>query len=243
MPASACLSATKLSRALAQVLLDARHLRAAERRLQLAHAVVEPEQRRVVHAGDRALGVRAVDAEGARARDRLGDAAVARHEHAALGGGDVLDGVEAEGRVVAEEADVRALPAGAERDGAVFDDLEPVLLGERQDGRHLARNAGEVHERDGARARRDGGGDAIGGDVARRRIGVDEDGTRADPLDAVHGGDVRQRRRDHLVARLEPEVQIRKVQRRHARADRHAVRAAAGERGELGLERLALARA
>ena len=73
-----------------------------------------------------------------------------------------------------------------------------------------------------------------------RRIAIDEHRPRADPLDGVRRGDVGLRGDDHLVARPEAEVQIRQVQRGHARADAHAVRVRSHERGEFRLEGFAL---
>ena len=105
---------------------------------------------------------------------------------------------------------------------------------------HVARDPDEVDEQQTFRARGDRGLDAISGDVARRRVAVDEHRPRADPLDRVRRRHVRLRRHDHLVAGAESEVQAREVQRRHAGADRHRVGAGAHERRELGLERLAL---
>ena len=53
-------------------------------------------------------------------------ALVPAHEHAAFAGGDVLHRIEREAAGVAEQADVRAVAARAERDRAVLDDLQAV---------------------------------------------------------------------------------------------------------------------
>ena len=85
----------------------------------------------------------------------LDDGRVVGREHPALAGGEVLGGVEAEGREAADRADLAAAVPGLRRVRGVLDHREPVARGERADRVHLAGPARHVHRHQGPGAGRD----------------------------------------------------------------------------------------
>ena len=98
-------------------------LREADRAREVREAVVEPEPVVVepAHVGRAALVALGVDRDLVRLR--------AEREHAALAGGELLVGVEAERRGMPAAADRDAVGVdGAERLAGVLDDRQPVCL-------------------------------------------------------------------------------------------------------------------
>ena len=75
-----------------------------------------------------------------------------QHQGAALAGGEVLVGVEAEGDEISRRsADRSALPGGAERLRGVLDDAQLVPAGDGVEAVAVDRQAGEIDRDDGAR--------------------------------------------------------------------------------------------
>ena len=96
-----------------------------------------------------------LEAEVAQAAAALGQAVVVGDDHAALAGGDMLVGVEAEGADVAEAAAGPSLVGLAMHLGGVLDDLQAVLPRDVQQRVHIHRQAVDMHHHDGLGARRD----------------------------------------------------------------------------------------
>ncbi len=197
--------------------------------LQRVHAVVAADGRVLVFAD------RAVHAGAPAALCELG---VVRHDHARVTErAERLRGLEAETAERAERAHVSPVQARAERLCRVLHDRHPVRRGERDELVHARGLAVEVHDEHGARARAERRTNTI--DVERERLGVDVDEHRAgsDAHDALDGGEERERRRDHLVARSDAERQERAHERVRAARDPDGV-ARAQKLRRCGLERL-----
>ncbi len=141
----------------------------------------------------------------------LGQRVVVGHGQAALGGGDDLDGVEAEdGDVgVAAVADGLALVAAADGVRGVLDDAEAVALGEAGDALHVAALPCEMDRHDdlgkpprgfslGQLGRQ--GGDA---EVVGPRIDIDEIDVGAAVARAVGAGQEGVSRAPEHVARTQ----------------------------------------
>ncbi len=108
-----------------------------------------------IHAVRRRSAPRPAGAAARTARPRR---CVGQHQAAALGGGDVLVGMEAEGHQVAERADAPCRASVAPKACAASSiTRRPWLLGDRVEAVAVHRQAGEVHRHDGAGARRDRG--------------------------------------------------------------------------------------
>ena len=170
---------------------------------QLVEAVELDEPDRGVDVGEMRAkpGADASSTTGAARRDATrsrGDAEVAPEPHparklvvvgrdrAAFAAGDVLHGIEAEAREIADRADHPAAIGGAESVRGVFDDAQPCsrAIAECVE---VARKAGVVDGHHGSGPRRDQAGDVVeverdrvGSDVAEDRAGAGrEDGLRA----------------------------------------------------------------
>ena len=157
---------------------------------------------------------------------RAASASSRQREHAALAGGEILVGVEAEAGDVADRADLAAV--GEPRLGGVrgvLDEPQPVPLAGRLERRQVARVPRVVHRHDGARARRHGGLDRRGVEAERRLVDVAEDRPGAGAHDHVGRGGPGQRRRDDLVAvsLADAERAQREVHRGRAGGDRERV--------------------
>ena len=142
---------------------------------------------------------------------------------AALDGGHVLVGMEAEAHQVAEAADAPPAPGGTDGVCRVLDDAQPVPRGDVVQPLHVHRQPGEVHRQDGARARRDRRLGLPEVDVARVEPDVDEHRPCADTHDHVRRRHEAQRRRDDLIAPAYAAGEQRHLQpggRRGLRADR-----------------------
>ncbi len=166
-------------------------------------------------------------------------ALVVQDEASALGGRDVLVGVEAERHEVPEGADPPPLPGAAEGLGRVLDDAKPVLPRDRVQAVAVDRKAGQVDRDDRAGPRRDRRLDASEVDVPGDGIDVDEDGPRPDLQDHVGRGDPGERGRDHLVPGPHPGDPQRDLHRAGARVEGPDGPPAEHLR-KLGLERLHL---
>ena len=147
-------------------------------------------------------------------------AGVAERDHAALAGGDLLVGVEAEHGRVAAAADRRAVGvAGAQRLAGVLDDRQVVAARDRLEGAHLGRVAEDVHGQDRLRALGDRRLGRLGVEVERHRVDVREHRARALVQRRVRGGHERERAGDHLVAPFHPHRAQREVQAGRAAGD------------------------
>ena len=149
--------------------------------------------------------------------------ATRRGHQAALAGGDVLDGMEAEGRQVGERAHPPAPVLGAERMRRVLDEREPAVAREGAERVEVSRLAGVVDGHDGAGAPGEPGRDVGGVHVQRVAPHVGEDG---DPALVQHGVGRRgegKRGNDDLVPRPDAGRERCRVERGRARADRDRV--------------------
>ena len=201
--------------------VDALELGDAERRLQVRQPQVAA-QLLVQEASS------LPEAEIAERAQTLGEGVVVGQHHAALTGRDQLVGVEAEG---AQRPEAAAAPPrrargratrevfGAVRFGGVLDDREAVRLGELEHRVHVDRVAVDVDGHDRPRARADPRRDLDPIHAPRLRIAVDEHGYGARVQHRADARDDRERRQDHLVARLELECGDRGLERRGAVAD------------------------
>jgi hypothetical protein len=125
-----------------QVVLEARR-----------HHLVVPTR----HLGGEAVEGVAVHAVQAHHPGPVRELFVARHQHAALAGGDGLVGVEAEhGGGGRQRADLAALVGGGQCMRGVLDHRQAVTGGDGVHGVHVGRQPGVVHRDDGLGARRDG---------------------------------------------------------------------------------------
>jgi hypothetical protein len=95
-------------------------------------------------------------------------------------GAQVLARIEAEAAGVAEAADRAVLVDRAVRLARVLDHLEPVALGDLEDGVHVGRVAVEMDRHDRLRLRRDLRLDLV--DVHRERDRIDVDEHRRAPV-------------------------------------------------------------
>ncbi len=111
----------------------------------------------------------------------------------------------------------------AVRLGAVLDHRQVVAIRDLHDARHVGREAEDVDDDDGRRARRDLRLDRLGVERERVRVDVGEDGDREVLEDATDGGAPRERRGDHLVAGLHAGAVEREHQRRRPAVHRQPV--------------------
>ena len=104
--------------------------------------------------------------------------------------------------------------------GGVFEDHQPMRVGDRLEGVHGGRVAVEMDGHDGPRTRRDRGLDGGRRQGKRERVDVGEHGGRARDGDRVGGGREGERGDDDLVARTDPGGEQAQVQCRGPRVDR-----------------------
>ena len=78
------------------------------------------------------------------------EVSVVGEEHAAFAGVEVLAGLEAEAADVANGPEAAVSPRCAVGVGGVLDDAQVVLLGDREHGVHVAGQAAEVDDENGA---------------------------------------------------------------------------------------------
>ena len=115
-------------------------------------------------------------------------------------------------------------------------DLQPVRVGDRADAVPVGHVADQVRDEDRARARADHRLDRVDVDVVGVGLDVDEHRHEPGAHDRRDVGGERDRRRDDLVAGLQPEQLDREIQRRRARVAHHAP-ALAEQLGDALLER------
>ena len=126
------------------------HLHDAHGSADLAHPVVQPHVLDLVGAGVAAVGEHAlVDAEGTLLGDAVGQVVAAGDDHAALAGGDVLDGVEREAADVADQAHVacrrRVAPSATAASSTTY---RSCAAGDLHQAVHVHRQAEVVHQAD-----------------------------------------------------------------------------------------------
>jgi len=173
---------------------EALHLDDADGGVEVAEAVI------VAEAGvgePTATRVAALVAEGAA---HVGEFFVVGDDHAAFAGGDLFIGVEAEDADAAEGADLAAFVGTAEAFAGVFDEGDFVAGGDGGDFVHADGVAEGFDGEDGFGFGGDGGFDFVGIEVEGLGVDVDEDGSGADHLDDVGGGDEGEGGGDDLVA-------------------------------------------
>ena len=123
----------------------------AHRRRHLVHPVVEPDPR--VGQPVAVFGAALVDEASQLDRDRV----VVGRDQPALGGGQLLVGIEAVHGGVPVGADVSAANRRADGFAGILDHRQPVLLGNHVDRLDVARIAKDVDRHDRPGARCDGG--------------------------------------------------------------------------------------
>ena len=220
-------------RALRENALDPAHLREAQSAIQFGEAIVVTEQAMIQPSVRRPAALIAERA------NRLGELAIAGDEHSAFARGDRLVGIEAEDSKVAEAADGPAAVLRAKGLAGVLNHPGSVAGGKLQDGIEVGGTAEGVDDEDGARAGRDGTGDAGWVEVEREGIDVRENRRCALVKNGVGGGDEREGRENHLVAFTDSQGRQTEVQAGRARGQGHAVRHA-DEAGDGFLELLEL---
>src|SRR5207247_6534333 len=127
------------------------------------------------------------------------EALLRQNQGTALGRGDVLVGMKAEGDEVAERAQGAYAPARAERLGGVFDDPEGFPAGDRIQAVAIDRQPGEIDGDQRAGRRRERRFDLLQVDVPGARIDIDEHRARADLEHDIGGGDPGKGRGNYLV--------------------------------------------
>ena len=166
----------------------------------------------------------------------LDERLVVDEQRAALAAGDVLRLVEGERPEGADRPQRPAAVGGVDALRGVLDEQQVVRLRQRAEGVHVTGDPAVVDGDDRPRALRDGVGGALGVDVQRGGIDVDEDRRRAAQDERVGGRDERERRHDDLVAGADAAEQRGHLQRPRAGVrHEHARRA-----GELGQQPLAV---
>ena len=136
-----------------------------------------------------------------------------RDEPTLAAGRDDLVLAEGEGGRVAEAPDRQAVYLCAVRLGAILDDVDAALPGQRHDRRHVRRPAAKMHRDDRLGSGRDRGGDGFGIDVAAVPVDIDEHRDGADQPDAEGRCHESARRDDHFVAGADAEGLQRELER------------------------------
>lgn len=134
--------------------------------------------------------------------------------------------MEAEAAEIADRAQRAALVAGRDTLRCVLDDGQSVPSRDRHDRVHLAADAGIMHHRDHARARRDCGIDHTLVQVECILADVDKDRYAAAQHECIRGRNEGEGRHDDLVAVGDVEQQRRHVERRRARMGQESLGAA-----------------
>ena len=98
--------------------------------------------------------------------DTLGQGGIETRDCAAFDGGHVFIGMETKADHVTGGADQAAMIARANGVCRVFNNAQVVVLGERLNGRHVYRQASEMHRDHRTRARIDGGRNRSGSEIA-----------------------------------------------------------------------------
>ena len=148
---------------------------------------------------------------------------VVGEHHPALGGGELLVGVEAVDGRVAERAELAPVVRAVDRLAGVLHPGQAVALGDLHQRGHLGRVAEDVDDQDRLGAGRDGRLDRRRVHVERERVDLGEHRRGAGEQDRVGGRDERERRGDDLVARPEAERVQAEVQAGGAARHGHGV--------------------
>ena len=130
----------------------------------------------------------------------LGQLVVVSREQAPFDRGHVLDGIETEGRGLADRANLLAVVFRAHGVGRVLDDDQPVALGDGPDPIEVARLPGHVDGKNCFGSRRDSRFDLRSVDVERIRLDVDKNRHCALVDDHARGGGPRDGRGDDFIA-------------------------------------------
>jgi hypothetical protein len=149
---------------------------------------------------------------------------LARQDHAAFAGNDVLGHVEREAAEVADRADVLAVVLRLDGVRAVLDDLELVLPRQRHQLVHFAGPPREVNRHDGTRALAQLGSHLNRIDVQRAGVDVGQHRRRPGVNDGVDRCAKGQRRGDDFVARPDAGGQQGKMKCSGAGVQRHGMR-------------------
>ena len=118
---------------------------------------------------------------------------------------EILCGIEAKSRGVAEASDATSAIARPMRLGRIFEDSQAVTHGDFIYGVHVRGAAVEMNGQDGAGARRDGAREKLGVEVRRGGINIHEHGLRTAISNRLGGGEEGVRRGDDFVALLNTE--------------------------------------
>ncbi len=210
----------------------------ADRRQQVAQAVVEPHLD-VLEVGGRLPGL------GRQVADTVGDGGVRRHDHPPAARRGDLVAVEREHADVAERPG-RTLPVGgSERLGGVLHQRDAVLAAQRGDRVVVGALAVEVdHDGGGRQPSAVAGGRQRLGEQRRvhvptRPLAVDEHRVGAAVDDGVGAGGEREARHEHVVAGPHAAHQQGEVQGGGATRQRDGT-GPAGEGGDVALEAVEL---
>ncbi len=164
---------------------------------------------------------------------------VGRHRARVAEGAEVLRGIEAERRGIAQRAHALASIPRAMGLRRVLEHRDAAALADLANRSHVGRLAIEVHRQDGARAPRDRALDALRVDVVRRLVRFHGNGARSRVAHRKPGRDVGVGGHDHFVSLANAPGAEHEHHGVHAVGDAHAVlRAAVG--GEALLERFHL---
>ena len=151
------------------------------------------------------------------------DLGVVGEEDAAFAGVEVFAGLKAEAADVADRAETAVPPTCAVGVGGVFDHSKVVFLGDREDGVHVASQAAEVDDEDGAGLVGDSRLEPGGVDVVGVLVDVDEDGGEAGAEDAGGGGHVGVGRNEDFGAARQVEAHEGELEGDAAAVDAEAV--------------------
>jgi hypothetical protein len=163
-----------------------------------------------------------LEAQIAQAAAAFGKEFIIGDQHAALAGGEMLVGVEAEDADVAETAAGKAFIGLTVHLGRVLDDFEPMPFGQFKDGFHVDWQPVNMHHHYRPCSGRYRSPDSLGRHVPGARIAIDHNGGGAGTDDGRGARDDRESRQDDLVARGEPEGRQGRIKRRATVAHRYA---------------------
>mmetsp|Transcript_20919 Transcript_20919/g.80520 ORF Transcript_20919/g.80520 Transcript_20919/m.80520 type:complete len:416 (-) Transcript_20919:3495-4742(-) len=154
----------------------------------------------------------------------LGERVVAREDRAAVAVAAQRLAGEETGAAQGGGVAALAAPVGrTEALGGVFDDREPVALGDRVDGVHVGQLAIQAHRHDGLGARRDRCFNEVGVDIGRVSLDVDEHRHATGQHDHLGRGRERERAGDDFIAGLQVQRHQRDEQSLGAAGDTDAM--------------------
>ena len=138
-------------------------------------------------------------------------------------GAEILAGVEAEARGIAQHADAPSIPGRAVRLGGIFDEYEIVARCQHRQGVHVGRLAIDVDGQDGTRGRSQDGFDRVRVQVVGAGINVGKDRACADSADRFGRGNEGVRGRHDLVTGADAARAQRQFERGRPAGDAHRV--------------------